>query len=163
MKKGIIKPAAAEITEKDKEAEAVKEYLKGYKRAESAAAACRNETETEQQLLKSLLIEMPPRLQKMNNDRIKDIERHINTLWQREKIEREKSKAVKSIIDAVPAAEGELLNKRYIDGLIWDDIAAALNYSITNTHRVHNKALHLAADIIKAQGIDLNESSPDKF
>ena len=35
MKKGIIKPAAAEITEKDKEAEAVKEYLKGYKRAES--------------------------------------------------------------------------------------------------------------------------------
>lgn len=163
MKKGIKKPvAAAEITEKEKEAESVKKYLKGYKNAEHKAAAYKSETETEQQLLKTLLIDMPPRLQKINNDRIKQIEKHINALWQREKVEREKSKAFKSIIDAVPGAEGELLHKRYIDCLTWDEIAQQLYCSVSNVHYIHNRAINEAAEVIKAQGIDLNASSPDK-
>ncbi|MDU1909721.1 sigma factor-like helix-turn-helix DNA-binding protein [Fusobacterium sp.] len=52
-----------------------------------------------------------------------------------------KEKICNDITRIEDITEKELLQKRYIQNLTWEDIAEQLGYSITQTYRIHKKAL----------------------
>lgn len=52
-----------------------------------------------------------------------------------------KEKICNDIARIEDITEKELLQKRYIQNLTWEDIAEQLGYSITQTYRIHKKAL----------------------
>lgn len=51
--------------------------------------------------------------------------------------------AVKKAIGELPEREKHLLTLRYIDGLIWEEVAEKMHYSYKHVHRLHNEALAL--------------------
>lgn len=48
---------------------------------------------------------------------------------------------IEKAIEALNPTERELMRLRYIDGAEWVDVAAAIHYEWTQTHRIHAKAL----------------------
>ena len=64
----------------------------------------------------------------------------------------DRRKAIKAIIDAVPdAVLRDLLYQRYINGLTWERIAVAMNYSYQHTvHFLHPRALAFAKHLIES-------------
>lgn len=46
--------------------------------------------------------------------------------------------AIESLTDST---ERQLMRLRYIDGLTWEEVAVALSYGWTQTHRLHSRAL----------------------
>lgn len=58
-----------------------------------------------------------------------------------ESIRQLKEKICNDISRIEDITEKELLQKRYIQNLTWEDIAEQLGYSITQTYRIHKKAL----------------------
>lgn len=52
-----------------------------------------------------------------------------------------KEKICNDITRIEDITEKELLQKRYIQNLSWEDVAEQLGYSITQTYRIHKKAL----------------------
>lgn len=164
MNKAITKPAAAaENIEKNSTAGAVKSYLKQYRKEARSAKAMLREYQEERRLLKEYIGSTPRRAwgtaeEKSKTEEMKrDIANGLNEWPERIRPALEKSAEIKRIIDAVPGTEGELLHKRYIDGLTWDKVAENLQYSITGVHAMHGRALNKAAEIMKAQGVDLPE------
>lgn len=50
-------------------------------------------------------------------------------------------KRIEEAIESLPTNERLLMRYRYIDGLDWIDVAAKMNYSWKQTHRIHARAL----------------------
>jgi len=50
-------------------------------------------------------------------------------------------KRIEEAIESLPVNERLLMRYRYIDGLEWVDVAAKMNYSWRQTHRIHGMAL----------------------
>ena len=50
--------------------------------------------------------------------------------------------------------ERRLLRYRYIDGLIWEDVAKAINYELSQTHRIHSSALNKLIEKEETQKCD---------
>lgn len=48
---------------------------------------------------------------------------------------------IEKAIEGLNPTERELMRLRYIDGAEWVDVAAAIHYEWTQTHRIHAKAL----------------------
>ena len=55
-------------------------------------------------------------------------------------------KRVEDAIERLPARERLLVRYRYINGYDWINIAAKMNYSWKQTHRIHAKALEKLKD-----------------
>lgn len=53
---------------------------------------------------------------------------------------------IERAINKLPERERMLIRYRYIDGYSWINIAAKMNYSWKQTHRIHEKALELLKD-----------------
>jgi hypothetical protein len=49
---------------------------------------------------------------------------------------------VEMVIDSLEPVERSLMRCRYIDGLPWESVCVALNYSWRQTHRIHSQALN---------------------
>lgn len=52
-----------------------------------------------------------------------------------------KLKRIEEAIDGLEPVERHLMRLRYIDGLEWWQVAAAIHYSVQQTHRIHARAL----------------------
>lgn len=50
---------------------------------------------------------------------------------------------IETAIEHLPIVERRLMRYRYIDGLDWVNVAARLNYSWKQTHRIHSRALQM--------------------
>lgn len=72
-------------------------------------------------------------------ERALNLEKQI--LGKIENMKQLKEKICNDIAIIEDITEKELLQKRYIQNLTWEDIAEQLGYSITQTHRIHKKAL----------------------
>ena len=48
---------------------------------------------------------------------------------------------VEKMIDSLDPVARKLMRHRYIEGLNWEKVAVAMNYSWRNTHDLHSKAL----------------------
>lgn len=53
--------------------------------------------------------------------------------------------AIEDAIERLPNRERNLIRCYYIQGLKWEEVAVAINYSWRQTHRVHSRALQLLA------------------
>lgn len=49
--------------------------------------------------------------------------------------------SIEEAIDSLGPVERDLFRYRYIDGLEWHQVAARINYSWQQTHRIHKAAL----------------------
>lgn len=49
--------------------------------------------------------------------------------------------AIEQAIDSLDSRERQLLRYRYIDGLKWEEVCEVMNYSWTQTHEYHGRAL----------------------
>ena len=49
---------------------------------------------------------------------------------------------IEKAIETLPVTERLLMRYRYIDGLDWVNVAANMNYSWKQTHRIHSRALN---------------------
>jgi len=58
-------------------------------------------------------------------------------------------KRIEEAIESLPANERLLMRYRYIDGMEWVDVAANMNYSWRQTHRMHARALEKLKDDIQ--------------
>lgn len=149
--------------EKNSTATAVKSYLKQYRKEARSAKSMLREYHRERRLFKKYIEATPGRAwgtaeEKSKIEEMKrDIANRINEWPERIRPALEKSAEIKRIIDAVPGTEGELLHKRYIERMTWEKIAEAIGYSWSSTHDIHVRALNKAAEIMKAQGVDLPE------
>lgn len=80
-----------------------------------------------------------------SSDKIADNLSRIEKLIQcyQQKIEKLliQQKRIEDEIESLPANERLLMRYRYIDGLEWVDVAANMNYSWKQTHRIHARAL----------------------
>ena len=132
------------------------EFLERYRFYFRSANALREEFEEQTQQFEPLK-ELTLLLQKSEESKgeFKKIETGINKIVTQEKKARIKAETIKSVINAVPEEEGELLKLRYIEGKTWDSIANALYYSQATIHNMHRRALNKAAKIINAEGIDI--------
>lgn len=48
---------------------------------------------------------------------------------------------IENAIDTLSPVERELVRLRYVDDMDWKEVAAKINYSWQQTHRIHAKAL----------------------
>ena len=48
---------------------------------------------------------------------------------------------VEQLIDSLEPRERSLMRFRYIDGMAWDEVCVAMNYSWRQTHNIHSRAL----------------------
>lgn len=149
--KKLSKPAERLGTE----ATEIKDYLKRYESEKRRADSLKEEYLQLVQLYKELTTNAPRGWRPAEQEKLNRVATSINKLPERERAARKKCNEVKRIIDAVPGNEGDLLRKRYIECLTWDEIAARLCYSLTGVHTVHRRALLLARDLMKAQGVNL--------
>lgn len=53
--------------------------------------------------------------------------------------------AIEDAIERLPNRERNLIRCYYIQGLKWEEVAVAINYSWRQTHRIHSRALQLLA------------------
>lgn len=53
--------------------------------------------------------------------------------------------AIEEAIERLPNRERNLIRCYYIQGLKWEEVAVAINYSWRQTHRIHSRALQLLA------------------
>ena len=53
---------------------------------------------------------------------------------------------IETIIDGLEPVERSLMRHRYIDGLDWEMVCVAMNYSWRQTHRMHARILDKLAD-----------------
>lgn len=83
--------------------------------------------------------------QRMEEDKemmIDEIDAFINKLDERKReLLIEKVSIEESISNISDDLEREILNKRYILGMTWDEISQSIGYSLTRTHQLHRKAL----------------------
>jgi DNA-directed RNA polymerase specialized sigma24 family protein len=54
--------------------------------------------------------------------------------------------AIEKMIDGLEPLERTLMRLRYIDGLEWESVCVAMNYSWRQTHRMHARILDKLAD-----------------
>ena len=54
---------------------------------------------------------------------------------------------IEKAIEGLEPIERELMRLRYIDGAEWIDVAEAIHYEWTQTHRIHAKALEKIRDL----------------
>lgn len=84
-------------------------------------------------------------------DKIADNLARVDKLIQhyQQKVERLliQQKKIEEAIESLPANERILMRYRYIDGLDWIDVAANMNYSWRQTHRIHGRALKLIENL----------------
>ena len=60
---------------------------------------------------------------------------------------------IEDYMEALTPTERMLVRYKYMDGLTWEEVAVAMSYSWTHTHRIHSKALiTLGIEMAKAQG-----------
>lgn len=45
----------------------------------------------------------------------------------------------------------ELMRCRYLDGMDWEDVCEAINYSWSQTHRIHGKALNDLLNLVNME------------
>lgn len=48
---------------------------------------------------------------------------------------------IEAMIDNLEPTERQLARYRYLDGLTWDEVCVAMNYSWRQTHRIHNRLI----------------------
>ena len=48
---------------------------------------------------------------------------------------------IEMMIDSLEPAERKLMRHRYIEGLTWENVCVAMNYSWRQTHNIHGQAL----------------------
>lgn len=65
---------------------------------------------------------------------------------------------IQALIESVPGLEGEILQLRYIDGLIWEDICERVCYSWNGVFKHHRMALRMVQDIL-----DMREDSDEPY
>ena len=49
--------------------------------------------------------------------------------------------AIENAIEGLPQTERMLMRYRYLDGLSWEEVCVQMNYSWTQTHEYHGRAL----------------------
>lgn len=57
--------------------------------------------------------------------------------------------AIEDMIDGLSSRERRLLRYRYFDGMTWEKVCVAINYSWRRTHAIHSKALEKLAEKYK--------------
>jgi RNA polymerase sigma factor (sigma-70 family) len=50
---------------------------------------------------------------------------------------------IENLIDGLEPGERRLMRCRYIDGMTWEEVCVAMNYSWRQIHRIHAKALEM--------------------
>ena len=50
--------------------------------------------------------------------------------------------SIEDMIECLESEERKLMRHRYIEGLEWEEVCAAIGYSWSQTHRLHRKALN---------------------
>lgn len=53
---------------------------------------------------------------------------------------------IQAMIESIPGLEGEILKLRYIDGLVWEDVAERVFFSYRGVHHRHDKALEMVEE-----------------
>ena len=56
---------------------------------------------------------------------------------------------IQAMIEGIPGLEGEILKLRYIDGLVWEDVAERVFFSYRGVHHRHDKALMMIEERLK--------------
>ena len=59
---------------------------------------------------------------------------------QRERLAAEQS-AIEDMIEGLEPTARQIMRYKYIDGLTWEEVCVAVNYSWRQTHNIHDKAL----------------------
>lgn len=75
--------------------------------------------------------------------------KHIDLLERyQEKLEelREEVLRIEEAIETLEPIERMLMRYRYIEGLTWEEVAVAINYSWMQMHRIHSRALSKLSD-----------------
>lgn len=54
-----------------------------------------------------------------------------------------RTKSIEGVLRHVKGLEGQIIRKRYIDGLEWRKIALESNYSLRTVYRLHDRGLEL--------------------
>ena len=61
--------------------------------------------------------------------------------YEQETLLTEKTIAIEELIKTLPSKERRLMRYHYIDGLTWESVCIAMNYSWSHVHRIHASAL----------------------
>lgn len=74
----------------------------------------------------------------------------LQTLYETQYVEMLQSqKEIELILNGLESIERQILRYRYVDGLRWEKICEKMNYSWSQIHRYHNKALRKVAAMIE--------------
>ena len=125
-----------------------KEYLQQYSESQRRVKLLRKEYDSITELIKSVC--PSPYYDKLFKDDIRLIKAKVNARKMKE-LEAEQQKIcdeVLSVIKRIPGVKGQILRERYIDLMLWEDIADRECYSIKNVYYLHSHALEEVQNIL---------------
>lgn len=122
-----------------------KELLLQYENYRIKEKLLRSELQSERKTIRELYT-IPGRMTRQMKEKLSSVEK---TLRQYEeelvRLPQERQK-ISDLIDELPDREREVLTRRYIDGMIWEDICETLFYSWTYAHWIHRSGLQMIQD-----------------
>lgn len=59
-----------------------------------------------------------------------------------------RSKEISDTVDKLPGVEGEVIRLRYIDGMMWEDVADAVFYTTGGVFKAHRRGLRMVEAIL---------------
>lgn len=132
-----------------------KEYLRQYKEADRQVKRLEREYEKQLEMIDALgspLGDGTPHGTNIGNTTaakaLKLIEKTEELLKAKEAAIRVRQE-VFDLISSIPGEKGSVLYERYINGLSWEDVADAVNYSLRQVHNIHRDALKIVQDCIE--------------
>lgn len=119
-----------------------KELLLQYENYRIKEKLLRSELQSEREMIRELYT-IPGRMTRQMKNELSYVEKTLETYEEElAKLPQERQR-ISDLIDELPDRERDVLTRRYIDGMIWEDICETLFYSWTYAHRIHRNGLQM--------------------
>ena len=125
-----------------------REYLEQYKDFESRRNRCLSEYKAMSEMIQDirLMHESTP-AKNRKSDTAKYV-LYCNDLKHRADVYADDMQRIRQLIESIPGMEGVILKLRYIDGMIWEDIADEIFFSLGGVYKIHRRGLEIVESML---------------